>query len=252
MNCVIVEDEKLAQERLLVFLRDFPEIDVVGVASSGSEGLEMIHECEPDLVFLDIQLPGMTGLDVVVHLGEMVEQLPIVIFTTAYDEYAVRAFELCAFDYLLKPFSRERFGGALKRALTLKYSTGFRDEQLEGLVRQLSMRRGSKRLQRLSIKDGGKLFFVEMDSILWVDASGNYIEVHTKDREYLVRETLSSVEGKLSGDDFYRVSRFAIVNVNMMKEVSSNDKGEIYIEMVSGTKIKTTRTMKEIQARLEG
>ena len=211
----------------------------------------MIAEYHPDIIFLDIQMPEMTGLEMLQHIDAVTEKRPLIIFTTAYDEYALQAFELHAVDYLLKPFSLERFKTAVDQVISISSNSDQNTKQLQSLIDQIKTENTSSTASRITVKDAGKLSFVDIASITWVEASGNYVELHTADTKHLMRETLTNIKAKLPSKDFFQASRSVIININFVKNVVSNSKREVFINTTTGDTLKTTLTLKEVQARLE-
>jgi len=192
---VIVDDEPLARERLRMLLRDEPDVDIVGEAGDAAAAAETIAALSPDLVFLDVQMPGATGFDVIEAIGA--DKMPFVIFVTAYDRYALKAFEVHALDYLLKPFDRDRFRQSLARArqLAARAVPGDLEKRLLAIVQDL--RPAPNRIDRFVVKSGGRVFFVRTDEIDWIEAAGNYVKLHIGGDTHLLRETMNAVEAKL-------------------------------------------------------
>jgi two-component system LytT family response regulator len=189
IRALIVDDEPLARERIRMLLADEPEIEVLAESANGTEAVRDIQRLVPDLVLLDVQMPELTGFEVLDRLDPA--RMPVIIFVTAYDQYALRAFEVCALDYLLKPFDRERFGRALARArmeLDRKKSGQVNDRVLK-LLSELGQ--GKKYLEKLMIRDGGRVFFLRTDEIDWIEAAGNYVRLHSGKEEHLYRETMT-------------------------------------------------------------
>ena len=201
IRALIVDDEPLARDRVASLLEAEPDVEVVGQCRDGREAAAAILEQRPDLVFLDIQMPGADGFEVIKAVGP--DEMPLVIFVTAYDQHALRAFEVRALDYLLKPFDQDRFRQALTRARTQieGKETGDLGRRLLALVQDL--RPGPPRHDRLVVKSAGKIFFLRTDEIDWVEASGNYVRVHVGGDSHLLRETMASLEAKLDPERSY-------------------------------------------------
>jgi len=200
-------------------------------------------------VFLDIQMPGLDGFDVIKHVGA--DQMPLVIFVTAYDQHALRAFEVRALDYLLKPFDRARFQEALARARSQieGRETGDLGRRLLALVQD--MRPGPPRTDRLVVKSSGRLFFLRTDEIDWIEASGNYVRVHVGSESHLLRETLSALEHRLDADRFFRIHRSRIVNMERIKEMQPWFNGEYVVILKTGARLTLSRGYREkLQERL--
>ena len=248
LRALIVDDEPLARERIRHLLRDEPEIEIVGEGGSGTEALEQIRRHAPELLFLDVQMPGMDGFEVLRQLPA--DRLPMVIFTTAYDQHAVRAFEAHALDYLLKPFKPARFKEAVQRARAL-----IADRQAgttaRGLLDMLGAAAPGTQLTRLAIKTDDKVVFVTIGEVDSIESAGNYVVVHVGKDSHVLRETLTSLEGKLPAKQFMRISRAAIVNLERVRELQPMFKGESVVILKDGRAIPTTRSLREIQEKLE-
>jgi two-component system LytT family response regulator len=249
IRALVVDDEPLARERVTTLLQGEADIEVVGECRDGHEAVDTILRTEPDLVFLDIQMPGADGFDVIKAVGP--DRMPLVIFVTAYDQHALRAFEVRALDYLLKPFDRDRFRGALARARAQIESreTGDLRRRLLALVQEL--RPGPARADRLVVKTGGKLFFLRADEIDWIEAAGNYAKVHVGAESHLLRETMNTLETRLDPDQFFRIHRSRIVNMERIKEMQPWFNGEYVVILKNGVKLTLSRGYREkLQERL--
>ena len=243
IRALIVDDEKPARQRLRDLLEKERGVSVAGECSSGEEAVRLIREAEPELLFLDIQMPVMGGFEVVSEVGAA--RMPVTVFVTAYDQYAVRAFEVHALDYLLKPFDRERFEASWRRAKEhiFKEKGGRLDERILTLLEELKA--GSQYLERLVIKSGGRVFFLEADEIDWIEAEGNYVSVHSGKKSHLLRETISSLEAQLDPKKFRRVHRSAIVQLAKIKELQPWFHGEYRIILHSGAQLMLSRNYRE-------
>ncbi|HET6936797.1 MAG TPA: LytTR family DNA-binding domain-containing protein [Candidatus Angelobacter sp.] len=230
IRTVIVDDEPLARRRLLSFLNADSEIEIAGECGDGRTALDVISAQKPALLFLDIQMPEMDGFSVLQSLK--LSPMPLVIFVTAFDHYAVKAFEAHALDYLLKPFSRQRFGDALLRAKDhLRQRQGAAYEgKLTEMMQQLAARRNS-----LPLRTRGRLVFVPMQEIDWLEADANYVRVHAGQETHIVREKIGDLEAKLDPQVFLRVHRSFIVNVDRIRELVPCD-GSGYIVVLRGGK----------------
>jgi two-component system LytT family response regulator len=230
IRTVIVDDEPLARRRLLSFLNADSEIEIAGECGDGRTALDVISAQKPALLFLDIQMPEMDGFSVLQSLK--LSPMPLVIFVTAFDHYAVKAFEAHALDYLLKPFSRQRFGDALLRAKDhLRQRQGAAYEgKLAEMMQQLAARRNS-----LPLRTRGRLVFVPMQEIDWLEADANYVRVHAGQETHIVREKIGDLEAKLDPQVFLRVHRSFIVNVDRIRELVPCD-GSGYIVVLRGGK----------------
>jgi two-component system, LytTR family, response regulator len=243
IKALIADDEALARKFIRRMLKDDHEIEIVGECSNGREALAMIRKQNPDLVFLDVQMPEMDGFAVLDSIET--ERLPEIIFATAYEQYAIRAFELHALDYLLKPFDQTRFKDAIKHA-----KERFRSErQNEGRI-QINALLGSIKtkpqyLDRLMIKAAGRITFLSTDEITWIEADDKYVHLHTGKINPMVRQTLSAMETQLDPKKFRRIHRSAIVNVERIKELQPLFSGEHSILLVDGTKLTLSRNYKD-------
>ncbi|HWR16308.1 MAG TPA: LytTR family DNA-binding domain-containing protein [Terriglobales bacterium] len=237
VKALIVEDERLAANALHRMLLTDPEIHVVGIASDGNSAVQKIESLKPDLVFLDIEIPEMNGFDVIDAVG--IDNMPIVIFVTAYDRYTLRAFEVHALDYLLKPFEEARLAGALSRAKKeLEFRRTYQRSRLSGFMESMVERRG---LKRFPIKSAGRTVFIQLDEIDYLEAAGNYVRLHSGGNEYLTRDTMSSFESKLSDSDFIRIHRSVIVNRKRIKELRPWFTGEYVVILTTGKELTLSR-----------
>ncbi len=249
IKTLVVDDEPLARERLAGLLASQPDIEIVAQCRDGEEAVTAVIDHAPDLVFLDVQMPQMNGFEVIEAVG--VDRMPPVIFVTAYDQHALRAFEVRALDYLLKPFDRERFNEALQRARRQieRAETGDLGRRLLALVKDL--RRDQPRAERLVVKSGGRLFFLRTDEIDWVEAAGNYVRVHVGTTSHLMRETMTAIEGRLDPEMFFRIHRCRIVNMERIQELQPWLNGEYAVLLRTGTRLTLSRGYREkLQDRL--
>ena len=242
-SCLIIDDEKLARELLTEFLENFPEIELAGEASNGTDGIALIDKMKPDLIFLDVQMPEVGGFEVLSSLGN--RPLPHVIFVTAYDQYAVRAFEVHALDYLLKPFDQERFDVSWRRAKEqiIRERNGGTDQRILALLEELKA--GNKYLERLVIKAAGRIYFLETSEIDWIEAEGNYVSVHSAKKTHLLRETISSLEAQLDPKKFVRIHRSSIIHVDRIHELQPWFHGEYRIILQDGTQLTLSRNHRD-------
>ena len=249
IKVLVADDEPLARERLSGLLGQEPDIEVVGQARDGEEAVTAIHDDSPDLVFLDVQMPQMSGFDVIEAVGS--DKMPLVIFVTAYDQHALKAFQVRALDYLLKPFDRERFKDALSRARKQleRDENGDLGRRLLALVKDL--RRDQPKSDRLVVKSGGRLFFLRTDEIDWVEAAGNYVRLHVGPGSHLLRETMNAIEGRLDPEKFFRIHRSRIVNMERIQELQPWLNGEYAVLLRPGTRLTLSRGYREkLQDRL--
>src|SRR5215216_2050420 len=250
IRALIADDEALARKFIRRILRDDHDIEVVGECSNGEETVAMIRKERPDVVFLDVQMPEMDGFAVLESIG--IEQLPEIIFTTAYEQYAIRAFELHALDYLLKPFDQARFKDAIKYA-----KERFRSERQNDGRAQISalldnIKSKPRYLERLVIKAGGRITFLRTDEINWIEADDKYVHLHTTKTRPMVRQTLSAMEAQLDPARFRRVHRSAIVNVERIAELQPLFSGEYSILLQDGTKLTLSRNYRDKLLELLG
>jgi two-component system LytT family response regulator len=224
-------------------LAEDPEIQILEECANGEEALEAIQKYSPDLIFLDVEMPGMDGFAVIEEMDA--ESMPAIVFVTAYDQYAVRAFEVYALDYLLKPFDRERFDKALERA-----KSHIVTEKSENMSRRIldaleQIKSKPTHLERLVIKMNGHIFFVRAEEIDWLEAEGNYVRLHTGKESYLLRDTISALESQLDPKRFVRVHRSAIVNIDRIQELQPWFHGEYRIILREGVQLTLSRSYKE-------
>jgi two-component system LytT family response regulator len=259
LKTLIVDDESLARRGLALRLRNIADIEIIGEARNGREALKLIEEKKPDLVFLDIQMPGVSGFEVVQQLD--IKTMPVILFLTAYDEYAVRAFEVNALDYILKPIDEERLHHVLdkvrtsisqKRALkqkrlllklvsdisgeTISSFKELEDKDVAGLV--------PKEPSRLAIRDGGRTTWVIQDDIEWIDAAGDYMCVQALGVTYIMRKTMKELERELDENILQRIHRSTIVNFRQVREMEPHINGEYFLTLKSGHRVKLSRTYK--------
>jgi len=256
LTAIIVDDELLARRLMKMSLEKIPEIEVVNECKNGREALKSIQELAPDLVFLDIQMPGLSGFDVIKAIQSDV--MPFVIFCTAYDQYAIDAFDLHAVDYLLKPFEQERLERAVQRALVRVEVDAEKLEQkapligaiddiaqklVEGVVAEpdLALQQETDFGKKLTIKDGEGITFVNVDDVDWVDAAGDYMCVHAKGTTHIMRSTMKELMGKLDPRVFSRIHRSTIVNLERVVKVKHHAKGEYLIDIDCGERLKVSR-----------
>jgi two-component system LytT family response regulator len=239
IRTLIVDDEPLARQRLRALLEDDPDIDILGECGDGKQALAELRQQRPDLVFLDVQMPVLDGFGVLEELAGAV--MPVVIFVTAHDRYALKAFEVHALDYLLKPFDRDRFGAALTRAKTQVHQgrTGALDERLLDLLQSVPSRRALT--ERLVVKSGGRVTFVRIEDIDWIEAAANYVRLHVGKENHLLRESMSGLEGKLDTARFVRIHRSTIVNIERIRELQPAFHGDYVIILQDGTELALSR-----------
>jgi two-component system LytT family response regulator len=238
-----VDDETLARGRIRDILQTHPEIEIIGECSNGAEAIEAIENLSPDLVFLDVEMPGIDGFGVIEALDA--SRLPAIVFVTAYDQYAVRAFEVYAVDYLLKPFDQERFEKALERATSQILSSDSSSISRRILDALEEIKSKPQHLERLVIKMNGHVFFIKTTEIDWLEAEGNYVRLHCGKESYLLRDTISALEKQLDPKLFVRVHRSAIVNIDRIKELQPWFHGEYRILLREGVELTLSRNYKD-------
>jgi two-component system LytT family response regulator len=243
IRVLVVDDEPLAREKIRGMAADDAELRIVGECSNGAEAIDAVQSLRPDLILLDVQMPEVGGFAVLEALKD--DGLPPVIFITAYDHYAVRAFEFHALDYLLKPFDRERFRAAIDRAKRQirRENGGALDARILALLEQ--MREQPRYTERLVVKTGGRVFFLNADEIDWVEAEGNYVSIHAGKKSYLLRETISGIEAQLDPRHFVRIHRSAVVNINRIKELQPWSHGEYHVILHDGTQLTLSRSYRD-------
>jgi two-component system LytT family response regulator len=244
IRVLLIDDEPLAREMLREMLEGDPDVQIVGESCNGREALEAIRAEAPDLIFLDVQMPEVGGFEVLASLGK--GQIPYVIFVTAYDQYAVRAFEVQALDYLLKPFDQERFDLSWQRAkaiLKRDRNGGGIDQRILALLEE--MKAGKNYLERLVIKAAGRIYFLETSEIDWIEAEGNYVSVHSAGRSHLLRETISSLESQLDPKKFVRIHRSSIVRLDFIREMQPWFHGEYRVILQDGTQLTLSRNHRD-------
>lgn len=240
IRALIVDDEPFAREGIRLHLERHPDVEVVGEAGDGKRAAEAIRTLDPDVVFLDIEMPAMDGFQVIEAVG--VDAMPPVIFITAYDEFALRAFEAHALDYVLKPVEPERFSRALDRTRKLlRGSAGHAlDRRLEGLMREVRDRK--QHLERIVVQRGERLQILRAEDVDWFEAAGNYVKLHVGPGSFLVRATLSSFEDRLDPERFLRVHRSMIVQKSRIRELEPLLQGDYVLILEDGTRLTTGRS----------
>lgn len=249
IRTLVVDDETLARERVLSLLQQEVDVEVVGECSDGGQAVAAIQEQSPDLVFLDVQMPGCDGFEVLKTISP--DRMPTVIFVTAYDEYALRAFEVHALDYLLKPFGKDRFQETLRHAREALEArrAGELGRRLLAMVNDIKP--APQSVERLVVKSGGRVFFLRTDEIDWIEAAGNYVRLHLGQESHLFRETMNRMETRLDGRRFSRIHRSRIVNTERIKELQPWFNGDHVVVLRDGTRLTLSRLYKDkLQQRL--
>ena len=233
-TCLIIDDEKLARELLREYLEGYPEIEIIGECEKGNEAVEKINKLKPDLIFLDVQMPGMNGFDVL----EEIDHEPYIIFTTAYDQYAIKAFEKNAVDYVLKPLDEERFRQAVNRALKRKTSE---QGDFGDLLRSIKSENRNFE-SHIFVQKSEKLFNLPVEEIVYLEASGDYTVITTKGDQFVSSSGIGKLEELLDPDTFIRVHRSTIINLNSLKEIERHFNGGMVVKMQSGKSFPVSRT----------
>ncbi|HUJ21699.1 MAG TPA: LytTR family DNA-binding domain-containing protein [Bryobacteraceae bacterium] len=248
IKTLIVDDETLARRRIRRLLATEGDVEVIGECGDSQQAIDFIQERNPDLVFLDVQMPGMDGFSVVESLPPQTK--PAVIFVTAFDQYALRAFDVHALDYLMKPFDRARFRKALDRARNQmrQRSPVVLDEQITKLLDSLQ----PKPPERLVIKSAGRIMFLRKDEIDWIEAADNYVRLHVGTDSHLLRETLGALESRLDSSKFLRIHRSTVVNIDRMKELQPWFHGDYVVILQDGTRLNLSRTYRDRVIELLG
>ena len=231
ITALIVDDEPLARDRVREMLKEHPDVEVVGEARNGREAIDSVVNHNPDLVFLDVQMPDLDGFDVLQNLD--VAHLPLIIFVTAYDQHALRAFDVHAVDYLTKPFDRKRFAEAVDQAKLFMNGSKERDTaRILSLLQEL--RASARYLERFAIKNGETVFFVRAQDVHAIEAQGNYVRLRLANSSHLLRDTLNNIESQINPRMFVRIHRHTIVNINSVKEVQTWARGVYRVVLLTG------------------
>ena len=250
LRVLIVDDEPLARERLRGWLRAEPGVEIVGECGSGPEAIAVLRRTPLDLIFLDVEMPGCDGFQVLSELPA--ESRPAVIFVTAHEQFALDAFEVQAIDYLLKPFDQERFRTALQRASehVRARRAGKLEDRLETLLADAAA--PGRKPERLTVKADGRLVFLKPEDIVWVEAADNYIILHLVSGQLMLRDTLTAIEERLGTASFARVSRSALVNLDQIKELQPTFHGDYVVVLRNGTKVPLSRSLRGQFGRFTG
>ena len=231
IKVLIVDDEPLARDRIREMLKEHPEVEVIAEARNGQEAIEAVANQNPDLVFLDVQMPDLDGFSVLQNLE--VEKIPLIIFVTAYDQHALRAFDVHAVDYLTKPFDRKRFAEAIDHARV--YMKGAKEPDTARILSMLQeIRAGERYLERFAIKNGETVFFVRAEDVDAIEAQGNYVRLSLAGSSHLLRDTLNNIESQINPRMFVRIHRRTIVNIDRVKEVQTWARGEYRVVLMTG------------------
>ena len=259
LKAVIVDDEELARRGLALRLQQYPDVEIIAQCAGGREALDVVNQQSPDLVFLDVQMPGMDGFDFVRRIQP--DAMPLIIFVTAYDQYAIDAFRVHAVDYILKPPEEKSLTGALenaRRQLVQKHAVSDKGRLLS-VISDITgkgtaemedwLARGGELKQsfpdRITIRDNGRVTFVEIDEIDWIDAAGDYMCLHTNGQVHVMRSTMKQLECQLDPDRFQRIHRSTIINLSRVREISPHNNGEYYLVLEGGARLKMSRNYRD-------
>ena len=249
LSTLIVDDEPLARRRIRRLLARHADVEVIGECADGQEAVAAIRALRPALVFLDVQMPGLDGFAALEAIG--VDQTPLIIFVTAFDHYALKAFEVYALDYLLKPFDRSRFDKALGRARSrLTAARGDMNQRAIALLEE--MRARDRHVDRLVIKSGGRAFFLKTEEIDWIEAEGKYVRLHVGKESHLVREAISAIESQLDPRRFARIHRSTIVNIDRVRELQPWFHNDYRVILRDGTELTLSRGCRKRLGELLG
>lgn len=256
VSALIVDDEKLARNVIKKFLQEYDNIDIAAECSSGIEALQQIETLQPDLVFLDIQMPDLNGFQVIKEVE--VQYCPVYIFITAHNKYAVEAFEVSAIDYLLKPFTRERFDKAVKKSL--EHLSAFRELKVNDAVEKLlkvyaqlcNKETNALYIQRVLVKENKKIFMLPLKDVYYIESSGDYVKFQLKNKSHLVNESLNNLETRLNPAQFLRIHRSFIINLDYIKEFIPHFNGEYFVVMENDAQVKLSRSYKNLFKEIIG
>jgi len=239
ITCLIIDDEQLARDLLREYIENTPEISILGEAEKGKDAVEMIDRLKPDLIFLDVQMPGMTGFDVL----DDIEHDPFVIFTTAYDQYAIKAFEKSAIDYLLKPLDQERFKLAVEKAVS---RMKLEQNNVGELLRSMKTDSKTSYDSHIFVQKSEKLLNLPVEEIMFLEASGDYTILTTKNDQFVSSSGIGKLEEILNPDTFIRVHRSTIININFLKEIEKHFNGGMIVKMQTGKSFPVSRTYAKV------
>ncbi len=244
IKTVIIEDEAPARELIKAYLKDNDKFEIVAECENGFEGIKAINTYKPDLVFLDVQMPKLTGFEML----ELLDEFPEIIFTTAYDEYAIKAFEMNAVDYLMKPFSKERFDKALDKAIH-RLDNKEDKKSVKNLVEKV--KNDSGEIDRIFVKTGNRIDVIPVNDIIRIEAQDDYVEIYTKEKSYLKKETMGYLESKLPHSNFIRVHRSHIINTDYLHKLERYAKESFIVILKDGSKVNVSKSrVKELREKL--
>ena len=244
IRAIIADDEPLAREGIRIRLENEPDFTVVDECETGTQTVEKIKKLKPDLVFLDIKMPGMNGFKVLQQIDR--REVPVIVFITAFDSYAVQAFRVNALDYLLKPIDDMKFQNMLLRIRQQLKQKSLSEyaEHIQSLIKSSPNPDTSRTIQRIAIKERGKTIFIDVSDMDWIEAAGDYLYIHVNRHKYLIRQTLSEIQERLDPTRFQRIHRSTIVNLNRIQELQSQDHGDYHVILKDGTALKLSRSFR--------
>lgn len=236
IRTVIIDDENLARKIVKAYLKNYPNIEVIGECTNGFEGIKVINEMKPDLIFLDIQMPKLSGFEML----ELLDKPPVIIFTTAYDQYALKAFEVNAVDYLLKPFSEERFRESIDKAILHIGDKGAQKEKIDKIIQHFD--ENTEFLERITYKSGPKISIIPIDKVQWIEAQDDYVMIHTTEGKFLKQKTMKFYEDHLNPNDFIRIHRSYIVKLTEIKQIELFEKESYRVVLKDGKTLPVSKT----------
>ena len=236
IKTIIIDDEKLAREITKGYLEKHPEIEIIAECSNGFDAIKKINEEKPDLIFLDIQMPKINGFEML----ELLEDPPAIIFTTAYDQYAIKAFEVCAVDYLLKPYSEERFNIALKKTYTFIHDKFEQNSAIKNIIEHNDEK--IEFLERVVLKDGSKITILPVDSIKWIEAQDDYVMINSDQGRFLKKKTMKYFENHLNENMFIRIHRSYIINADYIQHLEQKGKESYQLILKNGKELPVSKT----------
>ena len=236
LNVVIIDDEVPAREIIKNYLKEYDYITIKAECENGFEGIKAIQEFRPDIIFLDIQMPKITGFEML----ELLTEKPVIVFSTAYDQYALKAFEVSAADYLLKPYSRQRFDEAMNRALTLTNDKPARNKIVTGILNHQD--ENAEYLERIVVKTGSKISIIPVRKLYWLEAQDDYVMLHSKDGDFLKQKTMKYFESHLDPKEFVRTHRSYIVRISIIKQIELFGKESYRLNLSNGQSLPVSRT----------
>ena len=246
LRALIVEDEAPARDLIKAFLKDHDDIELLGESDNGFDAVKMINSEHPDLVFLDIQMPKLTGFEMI----ELLDEVPEIIFTTAFDQYAIKAFELNAVDYMMKPFSRERFAGALEKVKE-RIQQKNPEPKVQKFVRQMKEKEEVSEIERIFVKTGSRIDVIPVAEIIRIEAQDDYVDIVTAKGKFLKKETMNYLEKALPGDTFVRVHRSGIVNINYIQKIEKYGKESSMVVLKDGSRVQVSKSrIKDLKNQL--